>query len=376
MAWNQPGEDKKRPAPRGTLDNASLDDLLRRLQRQVQRLWRPGSNRGSAALALLLLIATVWLISGYYQIGPSERGVVQRFGRYVAIEQPGHGWHWPWPIETLTKLDVVTVEALDSKALMLTDDQSLIDISWSVQYRIADPLRFLFQVREPQESLRQVSETVMRELIGGSSLSALLDGEARSRVASEARARIQKALDGYGAGINLAGVNLADVRLPEAVQVAQRDAAKAAADRQHAVAEANAYANDIVPKAQSAAQRQMTDAQVYATQTRAAAEGEAQRFTQVAQAYARAPEVTRSRMYIDTMESILSHAHKILIDTKSGSGSMIYLPLDKLAEAVRSSAPPAPPAVPSPAPAAARAAAPGAATDAADDARNRERPER
>jgi membrane protease subunit HflK len=376
MAWNQPGEDKKRPAPRGTLDNASLDDLLRRLQRQVQRLWRPGSNRGSAALALLLLIATVWLISGYYQIGPSERGVVQRFGRYVAIEQPGHGWHWPWPIETLTKLDVVTVEALDSKALMLTDDQSLIDISWSVQYRIADPLRFLFQVREPQENLRQVSETVMRELIGGSSLSALLDGEARSRVASETRARIQKALDGYGAGINLAGVNLADVRLPEAVQVAQRDAAKAAADRQHAVAEANAYANDIVPKAQSAAQRQMTDAQVYATQTRAAAEGEAQRFTQVAQAYARAPEVTRSRMYIDTMESILSHAHKILIDTKSGSGSMIYLPLDKLAEAVRSSAPPAPPAVPSPAPAAAGAAAPGAATDAADDARNRERPER
>jgi membrane protease subunit HflK len=376
MAWNQPGEDKKRPAPRGTLDNASLDDLLRRLQRQVQRLWRPGSNRGSAALALLLLIATVWLISGYYQIGPSERGVVQRFGRYVAIEQPGHGWHWPWPIETLTKLDVVTVEALDSKALMLTDDQSLIDISWSVQYRIADPLRFLFQVREPQESLRQVSETVMRELIGGSSLSALLDGEARSRVASEARARIQKALDGYGAGINLAGVNLADVRLPEAVQVAQRDAAKAAADRQHAVAEANAYANDIVPKAQSAAQRQMTDAQVYATQTRAAAEGEAQRFTQVAQAYARAPEVTRTRMYIDTMESILSHAHKILIDTKSGSGSMIYLPLDKLAEAVRSSAPPAPPAVPSPAPAAAGAAAPGAAADAADDARNRERPER
>jgi membrane protease subunit HflK len=376
MAWNQPGEDKKRPAPRGALDNASLDDLLRRLQRQVQRLWRPGSNRGSAALALLLLIATVWLISGYYQIGPSERGVVQRFGRYVAIEQPGHGWHWPWPIETLTKLDVVTVEALDSKALMLTDDQSLIDISWSVQYRIADPLRFLFQVREPQESLRQVSETVMRELIGGSSLSALLDGEARSRVASEARARIQKALDGYGAGINLAGVNLADVRLPEAVQVAQRDAAKAAADRQHAVAEANAYANDIVPKAQSAAQRQMTDAQVYATQTRAAAEGEAQRFTQVAQAYARAPEVTRSRMYIDTMESILSHAHKILIDTKSGSGSMIYLPLDKLAEAVRSSAPPAPPAVPSPAPAAAGAVAPGAAADAADDARNRERPER
>jgi membrane protease subunit HflK len=376
MAWNQPGEDKKRPTQRGAPDNASLDDLLRRLQRQVQRLWRPGSNRGTAALSLLLLIALVWLISGYYQIGASERGVVQRFGRYLAIEQPGHGWHWPWPIETLTKVDIATIESLDSKALMLTADQSLIDISWSVQYRIADPVRFLFEVREPQESLRQLSETVMRELVGGSSLSALLDGEARSRVAAEARAHIQKDLEGYGAGINLTGVSLVDVRLPEAAQAAQRDAAKAAEERQHALAEAQAYSNDIVPKAQSAAQRQLTDAEVYAAQTRAAADAEAARFTQLAQAFARAPEVTRSRMYIETMESILARAHKIIIDTKSGSGNMIYVPLDKLAEAIRSSAAPASAPVATPAPAAAGAAASGAAAEAAEDASNRERPER
>jgi modulator of FtsH protease HflK len=380
MAWNQPGEDKKRPAARGTPDNASLDNLLRRLQRQVQRLWRPGSNRGTAALSLLLLIAAVWLISGYYQIGPSERGVVQRFGRYIAVEQPGHGWHWPWPIETLTKLDVATVEGLDSKALMLTADQSLIDVSWSVQYRIADPLRFLFEVREPQESLRQVSETVMRELIGAATLGALLDGDARSHVAAEARTRIQKTLDGYGAGVNLAGVNLADVRLPEAVQAAQRDASKAAEERQRAVVDAESYTGEIVPKAQGAAQRQITEAQVYATQTRAAAEADAQRFTLVAQAYARAPEVTRSRMYIDTMESILSRARKIIIDTKSGTGNVIYLPLDKLAEAVRNGAPQAPAALPASAPAPAAAAAAvapaSAAPEAADDAANRERPER
>jgi membrane protease subunit HflK len=376
MAWNQPGEDKKRPTQRGAPDNASLDDLLRRLQRQVQRLWRPGSNRGTAALSLLLLIALVWLISGYYQIGASERGVVQRLGRYLAIEQPGHGWHWPWPIETLTKVDIATIESLDSKALMLTADQSLIDISWSVQYRIADPVRFLFEVREPQESLRQLSETVMRELVGGSSLSALLDGEARSRVAAEARAHIQKDLEGYGAGINLTGVSLVDVRLPEAAQAAQRDAAKAAEERQHALAEAQAYSNDIVPKAQSAAQRQLTDAEVYAAQTRAAADAEAARFTQLAQAFARAPEVTRSRMYIETMESILARAHKIIIDTKSGSGNMIYVPLDKLAEAIRSSAAPASAPVATPAPAAAGAAASGAAAEAAEDASNRERPER
>jgi membrane protease subunit HflK len=372
MAWNQPGEDKKRPPSRGAPDSASLDDLLRRLQRQVQRLWRPGSNRGTAALALLLLIAALWLISGYYQVGPSERGVVQRFGRYLAVEPPGHGWHWPWPIETLTKLDVSNLEALDSKALMLTDDQSLIDISWSVQYRIADPLRYLFQVRDPQESLRQASETVMRELIAGSPLAALVGGEARARVAAEARLRIQRILDSYGAGVILAGVNLADVRLPDAVQAAQRDAAKAAEERQHAIADAEAYSGDVLPKAQSVAQHQLSDAQVYSAQTRAAADGDAQRFTLLAQAYAKAPEVTRNRMYIDTMESILSHAHKIIIDTKSGTGNTIYVPLDKLAEAIRNSAAqtaqPAPPA----APAASGGTPAGAAADA-DDARSRER---
>ncbi|HEY5019897.1 MAG TPA: FtsH protease activity modulator HflK, partial [Steroidobacteraceae bacterium] len=263
----------------------------------------------------------------------------------------------------------------------------LVDISWSVQYRIADPLRYLFQVREPEQSLRQVSETVLRELVGGTGLTALLDGEARARVAVGARARIQNALDGYGAGISLAAVNLADVRLPDAVLSAQRDAAKAAEDRQHAVAEAQTYSSDIVPKAQTAAQRQLSDAETYAAQTRAAADGEAQRFTVLAQAYARAPEVTRSRMYIDTMESILSHAHKIIIDTKNGSGNMIYLPLDKLIEAVRSSAaasvaaPAAAPAVaapaaapvPVPAPVAA-GTAPAAAAAETDD--SRERPER
>jgi len=376
MAWNQPGEEKKRPPPRGAPDNASLDELLRRLRRQVQQLWRPGSNRATAALALVLLIAALWLISGYYQISPSERGVVQRFGRYVTIEQPGHGWHWPWPIETMSKLDVTRIEALDSKALMLTDDEGLIDVSWSVQYRIADPLKFLFQVRDPQESLRQASETIMRELVAASSQASLVDGEARPRVAATARGRIQQALDTYGAGVNLVGVNLADVRLPDPVQSAQRDAVKAAEDRQHARADAEAYRSDIVPKAQSAAQRQLSDAQGYATQTRAAAEGEAQRFTQLAQAYARAPAVTRSRMYIDTMESILAHAHKLIIDTKSGTGSTIYVPLDKLAEAIRNgsreSAAPAALA----GPAAAAAASAGGAGDSSDDARNRERPER
>jgi len=377
MAWNQPGEDKKRPPPRSAPENNSLEDLLRRAQRQLQYLWRPGGNRGTATLSLLLLIAVLWLISGFHQIGGSERGVVQRFGRYLALDPPGYSWHWPWPIETVRKLDVTNVEALDSKALMLASDQSLIDVSWSIQYRIADPLQFLFQVRDPQESLRQSGETVLRELIAGSAPAALLDGEARSRIAAEARGRIQKIIDEYSAGMSVAAVNLADVRLPDAVQAAQRDAVKAAEDRQHAIAEAQASASQIVPQAQSAAQQKLSEAQVYSAQTRAAADGEALRFTELAQAYSKAPEVTRSRLYIETMESILSKAHKIIIDTKTGNGTIIYVPLDKLAEAIRNSAPTAAAAAaPAAAPAAGTAAPAGAVTEAPDDAHSRERPER
>ncbi len=138
MAWNQPGEDKKRPPPRGAPENKSLDDLRRRLQRQVQQLWRPGSGRRTLLVGALAVLA-LWLASGYSQIGPSERGVVQRFGRFVAVEQPGRVWRWPRPIETVNKLDVANPEGIDSKALMISMDQSLIDVSWSVQYRNQGP---------------------------------------------------------------------------------------------------------------------------------------------------------------------------------------------------------------------------------------------
>jgi membrane protease subunit HflK len=376
MAWNQPGEEKKRPPQRGAPESKPLDELRRRLQRQVQQLWRPGSGRRTLLAAALVVVA-LWLASGYYQIGPSERGVVQRFGRFVAVEQPGHIWRWPRPIETVTKLDVANPEGVDSKALMISSDQSLIDMSWSVQYRISDPLRYLFQVREPQESLRQASETVVRELVAANSIATLLDGEARARISSEAQQRIQKALDGYGAGMDLTAVNLTDPQLPDPVRGAQRDASKAAEDRQRVISEAETYTSEVVPAAQSAAQHLISDADVYAAQTRATADGEAQRFTEVAQAYARAPEVTRNRMYIETMETILSRAHKIIIDAKSGSGNVIYIPLDKLADAIRSSSN-AVAAVPAPAaaaPAAVSTPSP-ASVGAGDDAHSRDRPER
>jgi len=375
MAWNQPGEEKKRPPPRGAPESKPLDELRRRLQRQVQQLWRPGSSRRTLLVAGVVVVA-LWLASGYYQVGPSERGVVQRFGRFVAIEQPGHIWRWPRPIETVEKLDVSSPEGVDAKAPMISSDQSLIDMSWSVQYRISDPLRYLFHVRDPQESLRQASETVVRELVAANSIATLLDGEARARISTEARERIQKALDGYGAGIDLTAVNLTDPQLPDAVRGAQREAAKAAEDRQRLIGDAQSYTNEVVPAAQSAAQRIISDADVYAAQTRATADGDAQRFTEVAQAYAKAPEITRNRMYIETMESILARAHKIIIDAKSGSGNVIYIPLDKLADAIRSSTAPA--TVPAPVAAAPAAVPPPspASVGAGDDAHSRDRPER
>jgi len=338
MAWNQP-DDKQRPPPRGAPGDSSLDDILRRWQQRVRQLWRPGSSGGSAALALLLLVVAVWLASGYYQIDAAERGVVLRFGAYHEIEQPGHGWHWPWPIETMQKLNVASIQGLDSKALMLTADQSLVDISWSVQYRINDPVQYLFKLRDPQLTLGQSGETALRELVAQHDMASLLAGDARARVTADARVRIQQMVDGYSAGIGIVSVSMTDVQLPDAILATQRDAEKAGEDRQRAIADAQAFANDIVPKAQAAAQRQLADAQVYAAQTVATADGEAERFTQLAGAYAQAPEVTRSRLYIDTMETVLTRSRKIVIDAKNGNGSMIYLPLDKLAEAVRGVAP-------------------------------------
>jgi membrane protease subunit HflK len=398
MAWNQPGEDNKRPAQRNAPDHSSLDEILRRWQQRVQRLWRPGRGASTAAAALIVIVAAIWIGSGFYQIGATERGLLQRFGRYVSTVPPGAGWHLPWPIETVTKLNVESIDGLDSKAILLTADQNLIDIAWSVQYRIADPRAFLFQVRDPESSLRQASETVIRELAAAQNLDLLLSGNARAQISTAARPRIQQIMDSFHTGIAVTAVNLSEVQLPDTVVAVQRDLAKATEERQRDIADAQSYANEIVPAAQSVAGHQLTDAQVYAAQVTAAADGEAQRFSALSQAYARAPEITRSRMYIETMESILAHSRKIFIDTKAGNGSMIYLPLDKLVDTVRAgAAPAAPSATPAggattvpvgpanPAPAAVSGAAPQgtpaagptpAAGADSDEGRGRERTER
>jgi membrane protease subunit HflK len=369
MAWNQPGDDNRRPAARGAPESASLDEMLRRWQERVQRLWRPGSNRTRAALALVALAAAVWLASGYYQIGASERGVVQSFGRYVSTELPGSGWHWPWPIQTLTKLNVEALDSVDARAVMLTSDQGLISLGWSVQYRVLNPWQYLFQVRDPLATLRQASETVIRQLTAGDALQSLLSGDARVRLGGQARERVQQVLDRYGAGIAVSSVSLTDVQLPDPVVAAQHDAQRAADERKRALADAQTYADDLLLKAQASAQQQVSDAQVYATQALAQAQADADRFTQLAGAYALSPQVMRDRLYIQTIEGILAGTHKIFVDAREGT--TISLPLDKLAEQMRSSAPHASGAATS-----AAAIAPPPPSERQDSDRSRDRGER
>ncbi|HTT04295.1 MAG TPA: FtsH protease activity modulator HflK [Steroidobacteraceae bacterium] len=371
MAWNQPGDDKRRSS-RNAPDDASLDDMLRRWQGRVQRLWRPGSSRGKAALTLFALALLVWLASGYYQIASGERGVVQTFGRYVATEPPGSGWRWPWPIQTMTKVSVADVNSFDSKDTILTADQSLVTLAWSLQYRIADPLQYLFQLRDPQATLQQVGEVVVRRLAARADLSSLVAGQARDRIDVQAREGMQQLLDQYHSGIRLSAFDLTDVQLPDPVVAAEHDADHAADDRQRQISDAQSYANDLKLKAQASAQQQIADAQVYATQTLAQAEADTQRFDELAASYALQPQVLRDRLYIQTIQDILSHSRKVFVDARAGNGAVFYVPLDKLAQATGNSGDAAAAA------AAAAESAPGAAQSerASDDDRSRARGDR
>jgi len=224
---------------------------------------------------------------------------------------------------------------------MLTADVNLVEIRSAIQYVNIDPVKVLFQVRDVEATLREVSESAIREVVGQASLDDVL-GAARQRITDETRERIQRTLDGYNSGLRISSVNFTDVQVPDAVVAAQRDANKAIEDRERYSKEALAYTNDVVPKAEGAAQRQIQDAEAYKSQVVSLAEGDVARFNSIYAIYAQAPEVTRQRMYIETIEQIMRESKKVILDTRTGSGgNMIYLPLDKLLErnAARAPAP-------------------------------------
>jgi membrane protease subunit HflK len=336
MAWNQPDPQKSpwRKRPEG--GGADLDARVKEWQRRFGELLQGGPAAGPARTRILLLLAAVlvlaWFASGLYQLAAAERGVILRFGAFQQIvREGGAGWHLPWPIETLYKVNVMSVKSQEFRPQVLTSDVNLVDLHFSVQYRFTDPMKVLFQVRDPEVTLSEVSQSALREVVGQSTLQDVLAGVTRPQVTQRTMQLVQRMLDTYNSGIEVSSVNLTDVQVPDPVIPSQHDANKALADEEGYVKQAQAYANRIVPAAQGRASSIQQDAEAYKARVVDIAQGQAARFLDVAAAYQRAPAVTRERLYLEAMETVLGRANKVIVDTKQGAGgNVIYLPLDKL----------------------------------------------
>jgi membrane protease subunit HflK len=345
MPWNQSGGSNNPWGKRPQRENQSADEAFKNFQRKLDSILRGNKGGGAggegggtpfsagpSAGIILLAFVLIWLAFGFYTVDAREQAVVQRFGKYQAIAGPGLHWRIPYPVDSVTKVRSKEVKSVAYSAKVLTADLNLVEMQFGVQYQLSDPYKFLFKVRDSESTLREVSESAIREVVGRSSLESVFVSN-RQQITAKTKDLVQRTLDQYNAGISVTSVNLTDIQVPDAVAPSQRDANKALADRERLVKEAAAYASGILPVAEGQAQRQLLEAQAYKSQVVSIAEGEASRFEQFATAYAAAPQVTRQRLYIEAVEAVLGKTQKIFIDTKAGAGgNMIYLPLDKLME--------------------------------------------
>ena len=348
---NQNGQDGKRPSD-GPPD---LDQLWKDFNARLNRLLRGNkkgggpesggfrpSLRGAGIGAGLIgaIVLMLWLLSGVFSVQEGQTAVVLTFGDVTHQSGPGINWRWPTPIQTheivnLSALRTVEIGYRGSaknkqaqESLMLTDDENIIDIQFAVQYKVNDATKWLFSNHNPEEMVRQVSESAIREIVGRSKMDAVLY-EGREKVARDVSTLIQQILDRYNAGVQVLNVAMQGVQPPEQVQTAFDDAVKAGQDRERQKNEGQAYANDVIPKAHGAASRLLQEAEGYKARVVADAQGDASRFKQVLNEYQKAPAVTRDRMYLETMQQIFSNVTKVMVATKSNN-SMLYLPLDKL----------------------------------------------
>jgi len=338
MAWNESGNGKN-PWDRGGGKDGppDLDKIVREWQQRFNALLGGGRSKrgggGGGLTIVLILILLGWAATGVYRVDDPERGVILRFGRFQSISMPGLRWHLPWPIESVEKINIGAVNRFNQQTYMLTSDENIVQVDLSVQYRNADPKKYLFNVRDPDATLSDVSESAIREVVGRSEMDYVL-GAGRAELAQRTEELIQHTLDEYGTGMVVTKVNLQDANFPSQVEAAVQDAVKAREDKQRLAFEAQAYANDIVPKARGEVARRIQDAEAYKARVVADAQGEASRFEQLLTEYQRAPEVTRERLYIDAIEYVLSNSNKVLLDAQ-GSGNLLYLPIDKLLERQR-----------------------------------------
>ena len=329
MAWNEPGGGNG-SWNRGGRQQPDLEDLVRGALQKIFGVFGGGSGR-SARRSLIWALAAVlglWALTGLYRVDEAERAVVLRFGEYSSTRGAGLRWHLPWPLERVEKVNVAEVNKFSQQTRMLTADENIVVVDLVVQYQRSDPVDFLFRVRQAEETLGDVSESAIREIIGKNDMDYIL-GEGRSDIAERTEGLIQQTLNDYRAGIGVTQVNLRDANYPQQVEAAVQDAIKAREDKERLAFEAQAYANDVVPKARGEAARRLQDAEAYKSRVIADAEGEAQRFEQLLVEYEKAPAVTRERLYIEALEDFYGGANKVLLEAE-GSGNLLYLPVDQL----------------------------------------------
>lgn len=344
MAWNEPGGNgDKDPwntnrGNRGNQGPPDLDEVFKNLQKRFGSLFggKGGGKGGNAGVPgggfgiglVIAILLVFWIATGFYKVEEAERGVVFRFGKHVETTQKGLHWHLPIPIERVEKVDVTKVYTIPLNSTMLTEDENIVDILGTVQYQVNDAEQYLFNVRHPELSLAQATESALRQSIGRSKMDYVIT-EGRGEIAIRVKDIIQQIVNTYQSGIVIFKVNIQSAKPPEAVKDAFDDVTQAREDEERYKNEAEAYRNEVIPKARGAAARMREEAEAYKNEVIARAEGEAKRFEELLKEYKKAPNVTRERLYLDMMESVLSNSSKVMVDVEGGN-NLLYLPLDKL----------------------------------------------
>jgi len=347
MAWNEPGGNSNNQDPWGGRKGGGrqgppdLDEAFRKLQESLNGLFGGGKKRGDdesgrsgggGGFGLLFvglgLLAVVWLYSAIYVVDEQEQAVVLRFGKYHETVGPGLNIYFP-PIDRKFQENVTRERAYSKQGAMLTEDENIIEVPLTVQYRVSNLQDFVLNVEQPEVSLQHATDSAVRHVVGSTEMDQVLT-EGRELIASEVRERLQRFLDNYRTGITITQVNIQSAAAPREVQEAFDDVIRAREDEQREKNQAESYANGVIPEARGQAQRMLEEANGYRDEVIARAQGEADRFTKLVAEYRKAPEITRERLYIDTMQEVMSNTSKVLVTGDKGQNNLLYLPLDKM----------------------------------------------
>jgi membrane protease subunit HflK len=349
MPWKEPGKGDKDPWSSGGQQPPDLEEVFRNVNDRLKSLFggagrrsdgdgSSGGGTSGASGGLFSIVAVALLLWGGWDavhiIDEAEQGVVLRFGAYNRTLSPGINLTLPRPFETLFKVNVSSVRSIEDRANMLTEDENLVEFNYKVQFRVASAQDFLFRVRSPESTVRDAAESALRESVGTNRLDAILEGTQRETVRLETFRVLQETLDRYQAGVLITQVNFTDVNVPAQVREAYSDVIRAREDRERFIEEARVHANSVVPEARGQAARVVQEAEGYKEATVAVAEGEAQRFSLLLAEYQKAPEITRKRLYLQTMENVFGRSNKVFLDADN-SGNVLYLPLDQLSGGIQ-----------------------------------------